>query len=380
METAAKTELVSDQCADKLRLWLALIASFIVLLVMTPVAFKAQCQLALVPVIVCAFWSRQVVGVRIPKMVLIGTLAGTLIGAALQLSHVTLASGAFLVSTVSDRDLRQEAKIYRDRLRRSISTQDESLIGVYPGVIRDAASARRVLEGSAALGGVIWGSPRWMSVELRGYEPLALASLPAGSVARDLLVSRGVFDLQLVRSVPSIGMSHGHERGTVHFLGEVVKAWHQIPAVTMVGANSGEFEGELEALSRTQARWSSRVHIALPLWLAGTVHALRAIETDSLQPGELGCALDKLRDAIMQFRTDDNPALEMAVRNNYALALLAQAQYAVDGRKLEKKAYRHLAAAMKLRARSKELGSIVALNYMSLMQARKRSVSNDRKR
>jgi len=366
--------------ANTTRLQLAIVVICIVLLALIPIALKAQCQLALVPIIVSAFWFRQVFGVRIPKVVLIAAVAGTVLGATLQLSQGSLASGAFLVSTVSDKDLRQEAKIYRDRLKRSLRRDAESLIGVYPGVIRDAASARRALEQAPVLGGLIWGSSRWVSVTLRGYEPLELSSFPVGSVARDLLVSRGAFDLQILRSVPSIGMSHGHERGTVHFIGEVVKAWRRIPEVTKIGAASGEFEGELEALARTQARWSSRVHIALPLWLAGTVHLVRAIETESLQQGELLCALSKLREAIMQFRTHDNPALEMAVRNNYALALLTQAQYVTDGRKLEKKAHRQFAAAMRHRKHSKELGSVVALNYMSLMQARKRSVINDRKR
>jgi hypothetical protein len=380
VESAGVSNVCSPTRARSACTTLAIAAILIVLIALIPVATKAKCQLALVPVIICAFWSRPVGGVRIPKLVLLGTAVGAALGAVFQLSHVSLASGAFLVSTVSDRDLRQEAKIYRDRLRKSIRSEGESLVGEYPGMIRDAASARRVLDGSPSLGGVIWGSPRWMSVELRQYAPLSLSSLPQGSVAHDLLISRGVPDLMLILSVPSIGMSHGHERGTVYFLGEVVRAWRQVPEATAIQAASGEFEGEMEALARTRARWTSRVHMALPLWLSGTVHLLRAIETESLQEGELSCALNELREAIMQFRTNDNPALEMAVRNSYAIALLVQAQHALDGRILRKKACGQLAAAMKLRTYDKKNGATVAMNYMSLIQARKRRVSDDRKR
>jgi hypothetical protein len=166
----------------------------------------------------------------------------------------------------------------------------------------------------------------------------------------------------------------------VHFLGEIVKAWRLIPRVTEHRADSGDFEGALEALARTQARWTSRSHLALPLWLAGTVHLLRAIEAESLQLGELTCALSAFREALMQFRTSDNPALEMAVRNNYAIALLVHAQYVSDENMFWKKANRHLAAAMRLRKHDTRIGAFVAMNYMSLMQARKRRVSNDRKR
>lgn len=380
VESAAVSNVYSQMCARSTRIVLALVVSLMLLLALIPVASKATCQLALVPVVICALWSRRIGGVGIPKLVLLGTAAGTVVGAIFQLSHVSLATGAFLVSTVSDRDLRQEAKLYRDQLRKSVRARGESLVGVYPGVIRDAATARRVLEGSPSLGGVIWGSPRWMSVELRQYAPLSLSSFPQGSVAHDLLISRGVADLMLARSVPSIGMSHGHERGTVYFLSEVVRVWRQVPEVTGIQAASGEFEGEMEALARTQARWTSRVHMALPLWLSATVHLLRAIETEHVQEGELSCALNQFREAIKQFRTDDNPALEMSVRNNYAIALLVKAQHAFDERKLQKKANGQLSAAMRLRKYDKNLGATVALNYMSLMQARKRRMSNDSKR
>jgi hypothetical protein len=355
-------------------------AGLLTIVAFIPVSVKAKYQLVLVPLVLGAIWSRRLIGVRIPKLVILGSAAGTLIGAIFQLSHVNLAAGAFLVSTVSDRELRQEAKIYRDRVRKSLGAEGESLVGVYPGVIRDAANARKIVESSPSLGGVIWGGPRWMSVTLRQYEPISLSSLPERSIARDFLTLKGVSDLLLVSSIPTTGMSHGYERGTVYFLGEVVRAWRLVPEMLKIGATSGEFEGRLEALARIQARWTARAHIALPLWLAGTAHLIRAIETESLQDGELSCAISDLREAAMQFRTADNPALEMAVRNNYALALLVKAQYASDSGKLKNKANQQLAHAMRLSKNNKQFGTVVALNYIGLMQARRRSVSNDGKK
>jgi hypothetical protein len=76
------------------------------------------------------------------------------------------------------------------------------------------------------------------------------------------------------------------------------------------------------------------------------------------------------------FRTHDNPALELAVRNNYAIALLVQAEREVDSRKIHKKALRQLAAAMKLRKRDPLIGSVVARNYIGLMQSRKRRAAD----
>ena len=357
-------------------LWLVFFAGVFFCFAFIPLSMKGKIQLLAVPCVLFLAARVRLFTVRIPRLVLVVAALGTVIGALLQFSHVSLASGAFVVSTVSNEDLRQEAKIYRDRLRRHVASGGESLVGLYPGVIRDAGSAQRVVERNRSLAGVIWGSPRWMSVALRHYEPVALSSFSQGSVAQDLLTARGVPDLLLTRSIPSVGMSHGHDSGTISFLAQIVSAWRLVPEMTSVGASSGDFEGSLEALSRMQARWTSRSHVALPLWLSGTVHLIRAIESPALQSGELECALNHFRDGLRLFRTHDNPALEMAVRNNYAIALLVQAEREVDSRKIHKKALRQLAAAMKLRKLDPLIGSVVARNYIGLMQSRKRRAAD----
>lgn len=347
---------------------------------LVPLSTKGTAQLVALPFLLLAACRVRIVGQCVPRTVVIGAALGATIGAVFQFSHVTLASGAFVVSTVSDADLRQQTKIYRDRLRRGLGAGGESLVGIDHRVIRDSSGARLTLEKSASLAGVIWGSPRWMSVELRQYHPIPLSSFPLKSVAQDMLAVQAIPELLVIRSVPSIGMSHGHEPGTVNFLGEVVKAWRAVPIMTSLSADSGEFEGELEALARMQARWTSRAHVALPLWLAGTVHLIRATESSSIQMGELMCAIKQLREALAQFRTHDNPALEMSVRNNYAIALLAQAQHDQDPRVLQKKASRQLAIAMKLRKHDSKIGAVVAVNYLGLVQSQKRSTKNGRRR
>jgi hypothetical protein len=359
---------------------LAALGSLVLVFAFIPTAQKGFCQLAFVPFIIFASVRIGVLGVRIPRLIPVLTAVGAVLGAVSQFWHVNLASGAFLVSTVGDQDLRQETKIYRDRIRRSVSSDAESLIGLYPGAISDFSAAQRLLDKGSYLGGVIWGNSRWMNVALRRYEPLKLSSFPETSVAQTLLVNRGIPDLMLIRSVPIVGLSHGQERGSVRFIGEIVRAWHSIPKMLLPKVDSSEFEGALEAAARLQVRWTSRSHLALPLWLAGTAHLIRALEAADLQPGELRCALNELKDALSLFRTHDNPALEMSVRNTYAIALLLQSEGSPEFGKLQKKALQQLAAASRLRKYNGEIGGVVGLNYLGLAQSIKVGIVYDRKK
>lgn len=360
--------------------WLTALVCITAVLACVPISIKSRVQFVALPFILVALWRVRFWGMAVPRVVVALAAVGAISGAIIQFLQVNLAAGAFVVSTVDDQNLRQETKIYRDRLKRSIASVDDSLVGSYPKTIGDERTALRILERNRSLGGVIWGSARWMSVVLRQYPPLALSSFQEDSAARALLRARGVPDLLLVRSIPYVGMSHGQERSTVYFLGSVIRIWHEIPRVMSPGAQSGDFEGALAAALRTQARWTSRSHIALPLWLSGTVHLVRASEGAVVQSGELACAISQLREALAMFRGRDNPALEMAVRNNYALALLMQAEVAPEPHKLRKKAYRQLAAAMKLRSHDHKVGAIVAVNQLGLVQSRKEGSPNGRKK
>jgi len=377
----ARVERARIGCRLNSALWaLLLLIGLFALFALVPLSAKARLQFAIAPLLVFFIYRLRLFEVRIPRSVLFATGLGITLGAVINFYHVNLTSGAFLVSTVSDQDLQQETKIYRDRLRRSIQEGGDSLVGVYPVIIRDGVSARSAVEKNRALAGIIWGSSRWMSAALRHYEPLALSSFPHDSIAQSVLAEHGLQELLIYRFVPAIGMSHGHERGTIHFLGEVIRSWRVVPEVLVIGADSGDFEGRLEALAKMQARWTSRSHLAFPLWLSATAHLIRATEGAALQEAELKCALTQFKEALGLFRTRDNPALQMAVRNNYAIALLVQTQIDKKPRKVFNQARRQLAAAARLRKlESRGVGSIAALNHLALAQAGKRRALYGRK-
>jgi hypothetical protein len=302
--------------------------------------------------------------------ILVVATCGALAGAVLRFSHVTLSRGAFLVATVTEKDLHQETKIYRDRIRRAIGAHGETLAGLYHGDVRDAQQARELLRRSPALGGVIWGSERWMTASLQQYPPRPMSSFPVDSVAMEVLARAKVADLMIVTSVPSVSLSHGHEKASVHFLAELVQLWREVPNVMTPGVDTTEFERAAYTLARTQARWTSRSHLAVPMWLAGTVHLIRALSASALEAGELSCAITKLQDAIAQFRTHDNPGLEAAVRNNYAIALFVQSFYDQQGKQLRARAMKQLVGAARLRRTSGSVGASVWHNRYAAMAAK----------
>jgi hypothetical protein len=343
----------------------------LVILAFVDTSLKSKVQLLVVPVALLAALRFKIFSVMVPRPLVILAACGVLIGAIVQSSHVALVRGGFLVATVSKTDLRQETKIYRDRIRRSIGRGGEMLVGLYNGDIRQHREAAELLRASPQIGGIIWGDARSMTASLQQFPDLPLSSFPGESVARDVLEKARVADLMIISSVPSVAVSDGHEKATVHFLGELIQLWRDVPKVIAPGRDNPDYEGLSYALARTQARWTSRAHLAVPMWLAGTRHLVRAIEKSDLESGELGCAMVKLREALKQFRAQDNPALAAAVRNNYALALLVQAHYDTKSKKLESKARKQIGAAMRLRAKTGRVGASVSHNRYALIAARK---------
>jgi hypothetical protein len=334
-------------------------------------SLKSTAQMLVVPLVLLAAWRLRIFSVRIPRLVVLFAGCGALMGAFLQSSHVALSRGGFLVATVSKADLRQETKIYRDRIRRSIGTRGEMLVGLYNGDIYNTEQAAKLLRSSPQLGGVIWGDERSMTASLQQLPDVALSSFPDGSVAREILEKGRVADLLIVSSIPSVSVSNGHEKATVHFLGALIQLWRDTSTVMTPGHDKPDYEGMAYSLARTQARWTSRVHMAVPMWLAGTRHLVRAIEKSDIEVGELSCAITKLREALAQFRAQDNPALAAAVRNNYSLALLVQAHYEGNTKKLQAKARKQIGAAMRLRAKTGRVGASVSHNRYALIMARK---------
>jgi hypothetical protein len=336
-------------------------------------------QFVLLPVIVGVAWRVRLFSVRIPTVVLGAACIGALVGAVFRFSNVTLSRGAFLVAKLSDQDLQQETKIYRDKMRRVLGADNDALVGLHSKRITTMTEARWLLDRSPQLGGVVWGSMRWMTASLQTYAPLSFSSFGSSSAAQDYLARYALPDLLISRSISSVSLSHGDERASIAFLAGTSKLWRDVPYAVAPGHDRPEFDSMAVGLARMRARWTSHAHLAFPLWLAGTRHLVRALEQPELEFGELRCAIARLKQAIKQCRGRDNPHLEAAARSNYALALLMYADSSPKRERFRKAALRHMRSAARWRKRQVD-GALAAAHNIEALGAKTTGVKINAKR
>lgn len=325
-------------------------------------------QLILFPLVLVLAARIKLLRVCVPRAVIVSALCGALVSVMVRYSHVSLARGAFLVVSARDGELRKDAKIYRDRIRRTLRGGDDALVGVHYGEVSQQQQARMLLKHSPSLGGILWGSTRWMTVSLQEVPPLAFSDFPEGSVARDILTRQGFVDLYLARSVPSVGLSHGEQGATVVFMGGIIDLWREWPAVSKPAGDTGDFDARALLHGRKQALWNSQGHLALPLCLAATTSLVRAIEGTSLDVGELKCAIDEFSEALTALTRAHEPALRSVVLNNLAVALIAASDHQLNlGRGLSQ-ARRDLVSAISKDASGEQGPMVAALNLKILGQ------------
>lgn len=332
---------------------------------------RPKVQLFILPLIYLGFWRLRLLGGRVPLVVFGAALMGVGIGLTTQLSHVGLARGAFVVAGGRQWDLNQEVKIYRDRLRRALPSYNKALVGLHSGSVATHAEAQSLLSRYPRMGGVIWGSSRWMNVALQAHAPLSLAQFPRNSVARGVLARNGWSDLQLATSVSYVGLSGGNDDVAVHFIGKLIPLWRDFPSVLAAGEDREYFDVTAQSIAQMQARWSSRAHLAVPLWMSGTRHLVKATEGIPIEGAELACALRDFELALAQFHARDNPELMAAVRNNYAIALFVKSEFSGARRELRKNAMEQLAAASRSGRRSPGVAVVVSANRKTVATRRR---------
>lgn len=343
------------------RRWALLIVVSVVAVLAFVVERKSALQTALVPIVLLAAWRARFFRERIPRAVFGAAICGVLVGAVGQFSHIGLARGGFLVAGGRQWDLNQETKIYRDRIKRALGPSRKNQVGMLSGSISSRDEALKLLSDREVLGGIIWGGSRWITVTLRPAAPLALSEFPEGSAARALISRNRVSDLRIIRGVSYVGLSHGNEDATVHFLAKLIPLWRSIPEVIRPNGEQEWFEVAIQSLARMQARWSSRAHLALPMWIAGTERLVRALEQPTIDGGDLACAIRDIELAEAQFRPKDNMELQAAVRNNLAIALLAQSDLVSNERELRKSAADQFAQAKKASKSRKDPNAVAII-------------------
>ena len=283
-------------------------------------------QIIFAPLIVLAISQISICDRRIPLWVSCTALAGILLGGVLTYSHVDLAQGAFVVARFEEDALEKETKIFRDRIRKTVGWGGITLVGSHYDSVRNESEARGLLVSNRKLGGVIWGTPRWLNVSLQQHPPLRLFEGAGEAFASDYALPQKYRQLKIITFVSGTGLSTSAEYPTVEFLGGLAQVWRAYLNALTSPQSEDSFEMLTRSLAAVKGRWTTFSHRALPMWMTGTFHLRRAVVGDMDSPGELSCAIRAFTAALAQLRPGDNPELKVAVLNNLALAYIIRAQ------------------------------------------------------
>ena len=301
-------------------------------------AIRSTVQLGVFPILLLLLSGLTVKGVRLPR-VLVGLAAiGVLCGAIVRYSDVGLQDGAFGVTRFESDPLENKTRIFRDNVRRFAGPGATSRVGVIAPRVASEADARKVLSERAQLGGVVWGSERWVTISPRLSPPVSLRQMPETSYARRRLSELGLADLFLITQAPSISLSKGLDASSFEFIGGMMRAASMVPHLTSGETVSPELEHLLQRVSSIRAMWSSSVHLAAPKLTLGTYYVLQALYPPTLEWGDFECGEASLRSARVILNKGGNPELKAAVYNNEAVLRVLTASVSAHPELLMKEA------------------------------------------
>lgn len=294
---------------------------------------RVELQLLLTPFVMYLFSKCSILGVRVPRGVLLGSLTAVLCGAVVTVGGVWLQDGRLIITPLADGLLGSDAHVTRDQLQRLVPPQDSSLFAVSSRTIKEQEEADKFLQGHPRASGVVWGTRRWTHVSLRSPVPESIGGIVGEDGMREATPRlRTLAGLRVVRGTPLVGVSGVQGDGTHLFIGELAGLWRDFPLTLLRKDADPSFEVRARALGGIRAPWTSAAHLALPAWMVGTYHevrVLRGVYGGAYESGEMACAKGALLRALMYLRPGDNPVLEAAIRNNLGVLFLIEAEMSV---------------------------------------------------
>ena len=316
-------------------------------------AVRGSVQLAVFPLVLLLFSALTLKGVRLPRALIGLSAIGVLCGAIVRYSDVGLEPGAFGIARFDSDPLENTTRIFRDRARGFMGEKALTKLGVIGIDVRSEREAREALKERPLLTGIVWGAEPWVTISIEPAAPVSLASLPLDSFAQKRLQELGVRDLQILSQVPEVGVSKGLDRGTSEFIGRLLRVVPNFPAALRGDLDDTELELQLRSAVLVKAFWTSSRHLAVPKWMLGTLHLMRAVSGPEVSWGELLCAEASIRSArILAIKSGAPPSLQAAILNNEAILQILKAEYSPDPARVLSAARGSMVKAVHLKKRS----------------------------
>jgi len=270
----------------------------------------SEIQLLAFPVLLIIIWRSSLFGIKVPIAPLCVALASALVAGFVSHSFF-LEDHNLLVSRLANDDLEIDTRILRERINSDLGLVKEipqsRLAKRYFDSVQSHEEALALIKKSKTDSAVLWGDNRWLNISFPTHDPKTLSEL---GFTFDFA---GLNQLQLITSVPMIGMSYQPRLDTARFLALLI---------------SGSFEQSARGVLRDAAQmpgiWSNNAHRAYAWWLLGNRYLSEQLPKipGKLESAGLDCAEEAFRQGLNLINQGANSELQAALFNNLGIVLL----------------------------------------------------------
>jgi hypothetical protein len=265
------------------------------------------------PFVVLLLWNVNFGTWYLPRLLLLGAVAGAMIGAGVAYGPPPDHSGTFVVARFPSDTLETDSRIFREKITNYLRGSSVSVVRSYE-VPQSFSEAAALFRHRLHLRPLVWGNRRWLSISFPEELRTPAKLIPVQEIER-------FFSLTPVTHVSIIGLSLMPEGDTAQFV-----------ALLFRGLLEGEGGHETDLLWESRMTylqeaanhvhaWSASLHRGYPLWQLGNYHLAQAFRGPKIQRQELLCALSYYRVGASLVPSRSNLELSAALLNNEAIAL-----------------------------------------------------------
>ncbi len=277
------------------------------------------------PLFFVALWRVAIVGVRVPRGVVI-LAAGCAIGASgFSFAWRGDRHGDFLIARLREDAYEAKSKVFRDRINSEIPRGSPVRAVRYYREIESDTEAREMLRRNASVPVVVWGSDRWISVSFSEKS----GTLRLGDVAPQFELAP---DLTIVTRISRFDLSRQPDQPSAAFIAKLLAGLiperlvngHALPPL------GTEAELTLRDAGQILGRWVGYSHRGVAFFALGNGYLLDAIAGEEVDIALLRCALGMFEHGQRLFRMGENRELALALANNEGVARMILGQVRGD--------------------------------------------------
>lgn len=299
-------------------------------------------QLVCLPVVVFLLGRIPLFGTRIPPALLLLVCGFAVAGAAIRRGVQHVGKEVFVMARFDGDRLGGETSVIRDQIRVLDGVRKSNLVGALEHSIGSRQEAEALVAAEPHRAGVLYGSERALKVVLRQGEAFSLKRSADSPAAARVLSDFNLPDLQIVTTVPTVGVSHVAQPGPIEYLGRLAVIWGRGSSALVARDDDFQLESQLARLNSIRAFWSSPEPVVYGRWMLGTYYLAQALRGSTVSTGLVRCSNSQLVNAYARLEMGEAGALKAAILNNLVVSELVGYEGAMSRKQLLRESSRRL--------------------------------------